>query len=200
MHCVASGRFSGHTRRAGLGALTGAFYALIVAGRVRRWGWFTALAIATIISSIAGVLQAQPTILLDILGQQLAHDIGSAPGYVLISSIATSLSLLLQLLFALLSGHPSATYRPLAVASSDAVTLPCAQSRIRPLRRATICWLHRTAAERSRRHGAVRSAESTAAGAKTGQWRSGSRWGSSAYRRAAKRPGRAYFTHSRSGH
>ena len=64
---MASGRFSGHTRRAGLGALTGAFYALIVAWRVRRWG-FTTFAIATVINSIAGVLQAQPTILFDALG------------------------------------------------------------------------------------------------------------------------------------
>ena len=105
-------------------ALAGAFYALIVAGRVRRWGWFTTLAITTIISAVAGVLQVQPTILFDFLGGQQTQAIATAPGYVLIISIVTSLPLLMLLLFALLSGRQSATYRPPTVANSDAVTLP----------------------------------------------------------------------------
>jgi hypothetical protein len=111
-------------RRGALVALAGAFYALIVAGRVRHWGWFTTLAIASVISAIAGVLLVPPTILFGFLGQQHAHDSGSGPGYVVIFSVVTRLPLLLLLLIALLSGRTSATYPSPAVASSDAVMLP----------------------------------------------------------------------------
>lgn len=96
-----------------------AFYTLIVAARSHQWGWFLGIGLAAIIGAAAGVLVQSPSIWFDVLGDQQAHAIASAPSYMLIGSVVAGLPLIVVLLDGLL-GNPT----PEMMRASNDVTLP----------------------------------------------------------------------------
>lgn len=101
-----------------LGTLA-AFYTLIVSARAHKWGWFVGIGLTAIIGAVAGVLVQSPPIWFDVLGDQLARAVASAPSYMLIGSIVAGLPLIVVLLDGLL-GNPT----PEMVRASNDVTLP----------------------------------------------------------------------------
>lgn len=100
----------------------GVFYALILTARAQRWGWFTAITVAAVISAIAGVALLSPSILFDFLSNEQAHSLASVPGFKFIMYTIASLSLIVMILFALLSRGAPVTSAALSM--SDEVTLP----------------------------------------------------------------------------
>jgi hypothetical protein len=100
----------------------GVFYALILTARARRWGWFTTITTAAVISAIAGVALLSPSILFDFLSNEQVHSLASVPGFKFIMYAIASLSLMVMILFALLSRGSPVTFA--APSMSDEVTLP----------------------------------------------------------------------------
>lgn len=100
----------------------GVFYALIQTARVQGWGWFTAITAAAIISTTASMTIVNPGILFDTLSNDQVHSLASAPGFKIIIYILASLSLIVILLYALLSRRSPVTAA--APSMADDVTLP----------------------------------------------------------------------------
>ena len=100
----------------------GAIIALTLATRSHSWAWFINLLIATLISSGAGLFAFSPYALIVFGNYSQSQSVFYQPLYVLITVVPAGLSLLAQLLYALIGPQTATTATP--VASSDAVTLP----------------------------------------------------------------------------
>jgi hypothetical protein len=79
----------------------GAFLALVLAARARSWGWFSALAVTTIISALA-MLVAFNSYGLEIFnGSEQALSLYLSPLYGVISAVIVGLVLIAQVVYAL---------------------------------------------------------------------------------------------------
>lgn len=101
----------------------GAFLALVLARRARRWGWFTILLSAMLISAIA-VLFALSAISLTLFikDDKQAIELFSSSFYTVIVDILVILTMIAQLAFALFG--PRESRSAAGIASASDVTLP----------------------------------------------------------------------------
>lgn len=101
----------------------GAFLALVLAARERAWAWFVVILLAAIISILAGNFALSPYGLIVLVGSARAMQIYTDLLYVVITNVIAGLTILAQLLYALIGPRTTAaTASPLA--TPDDVTLP----------------------------------------------------------------------------
>lgn len=105
-------------------AEVGIFLTLVLSARSRRWGWFTALLIAAVISMLAAQFAFSSFPLFIFIGIERAQTLFSAPLYAVITTVLASIAMLAQLLYALFGARPAAPATTATAASSDDVTLP----------------------------------------------------------------------------
>lgn len=103
----------------------GIFLALVLAARSRHWGWFTTLLIAAVISTLAGPFATSYLAFYIFFGLERAQTLFSAPLYAIITTILAGLTMVAQLLYALIGPRKAAQSPASAtLASSTDVTLP----------------------------------------------------------------------------
>ena len=101
----------------------GAFLALTLAAHARNWGWFSALAVAAIISALATLVAFDSYGLELFSGTERALSLFLSPLYAIITAVVVGLVLIAQLLYALFGpreplGAPAVT-APAPASGSD---------------------------------------------------------------------------------
>lgn len=104
----------------------GAFLALVLAARSCNWVWFTILAVAEIISTVAALAAFNSFSLEIFLGSERALSLFLSPLYAVIMSVLVSLTLVAQLLYTFINPQAKPVAAPVAatVSMSDDMTLP----------------------------------------------------------------------------
>lgn len=104
----------------------GAFLALVLAARSRNWTWFTILAAAEIISTLAALAAFDNYNLEIFLGSERALNLFLSPLYAVIMSALVGLTLVAQLLYTFISpdATPVAASKASTASMSDDPTLP----------------------------------------------------------------------------
>lgn len=102
-----------------LGSLC-AFFALIVAARGRQFGWFAGIAVASIISGLAGLLLLMPTLVFDFTSQEQAQSIITTSNVPLIAAVLAGFVALVELLYALIGQ----TVAGVTLTTNDDITMP----------------------------------------------------------------------------
>ncbi len=101
------------------------FLALVLAARSRHWGWFTTLLIAAVISTLASPFVTSYLAFYIFFGLERAQTLFSAPLYAIITTACASLTIVAQLLYALVGPRETVPSPASAtLASADDVTLP----------------------------------------------------------------------------
>ena len=105
----------------------GAFLALVLAARARGWGWFSVLAVTTLISALATLFAFNSYGLELFSGSERALSVYLSPLYGVVMTVIVGLALIAQALYALFGQREPEEIRPTsanAPASGSDVTLP----------------------------------------------------------------------------
>lgn len=110
-------------------ATIGLFLALTLAARARRWGWFVALLLAAVVSALATEFAISPLPLIALFGYDTAQALRalSEPLYAIVSNGLAALTMLVQLLYAIVGPRDAQEMRfapAVTSASASDVTLP----------------------------------------------------------------------------
>lgn len=103
----------------GVFSRVGAFLALVSVARSRRWSWFIVLAVAAILSALAGMVAFSSEGLELFVGSEQALSLFRSPLFAIVMNTLAGLTILVQLLYALIGPRTSATTTAMSMSSDD---------------------------------------------------------------------------------